>query len=91
MVSAQIADLCNKGAGKIGDLLHLETIWKKLNFGNLKPYLILAPGRKLRKEGTVERLKMNRRKSRVTPDKVQNYMFVFNDLFMITTEERERQ
>ena len=32
----QIADLCNKGAGKIGDLIDLETIWKKLHFGHLK-------------------------------------------------------
>ena len=36
VASLQIADLCNKGAGKIGDLVHLETIWKKLHFGQLK-------------------------------------------------------
>jgi hypothetical protein len=86
----EIADLCNRGAGKIGDLIHLETIWKKLNFGQLKPFLILSPGRTLKKEGTIERLKVNRRKSRVTPDKIQHYLFVFTDLLMITTEDKDR-
>jgi hypothetical protein len=88
--TAEIADLCNKGAGKIGDLVDLETIWKKLHFGQLKPFLILAPGRKLKKEGTIERLRINKRRTRVQPDKVQHYLFVFTDLFMITTEEKER-
>ena len=28
--------MCNKDAGKIGDLVHLDSIWQKLNFDQLK-------------------------------------------------------
>ena len=28
--------MCNKGAGKVGDLVHLDSIWQRLNFDQLK-------------------------------------------------------
>ena len=32
----QVANSCNTLAGRVGDMMHLELILKKLNFGQLK-------------------------------------------------------
>ena len=60
---------------------------------SLQPFHFNVPGRQLKKEGSIDRLvlKENSRQNRVKPYKTQLYLFVFTDLLMITSKDKNRK
>uniref|UniRef100_A0A4W3HPG8 DH domain-containing protein n=1 Tax=Callorhinchus milii TaxID=7868 RepID=A0A4W3HPG8_CALMI len=88
-VVSKIIDECSAEVGKMKQMEELIDIAKKLEFDKLKAIPIISQARYLEKRGEITEISQRGNLFGMKPKSVALYLFLFNDLLLITSRKRQ--